>query len=85
MKFEPDLIQYLLECHQNGANVSKLCEAYEIGESTFYDWQKKFHGMKADQISRMIDLESENRKLKGDLKKSTKLLTGAKAIIKKKH
>lgn len=84
MRYPPGAIVEVLHLHERGIKVSAICEVYDIVESTFFEWQKKYKGMSESQITRMIDLESENRKLRQDYKKSSKLLKGAKDLISKK-
>jgi len=44
--------------------VPELCRAHGISNATFYKWRSKFGGMDASLMSRMKELEDENRRLK---------------------
>lgn len=54
----------LLKQHESGVSVSDICREHGIGQSTFYKWRAKFGGMDASLLSRMKELEAENRRLK---------------------
>lgn len=44
--------------------VAELCRAHGISNATFYSWRSKYGGMDASMISRLKELEEENRRLK---------------------
>lgn len=54
----------ILKQHESGLSVSDICREHSIGQSTFYKWRAKFSGMDASMLSRMKELEAENRRLK---------------------
>lgn len=35
-----------------------------ISDATFFNWKKKFGGIGVDELSRLLHLEEENRRLK---------------------
>lgn len=47
-----------------GKTVAEVCQALEISDQTFYRWQQKFGGMKAEEARRLKELEQENARLK---------------------
>ena len=47
-----------------GQNIAQICQALEIGESTFHRWRNQYGGMKAQEARRLKELERENAKLK---------------------
>ena len=47
-----------------GLAVPNLCRELGISSATFYKWRAKFGGMDTSMISRMKELEDENRRLK---------------------
>jgi transposase-like protein len=47
-----------------GQNIAQVCQALEIGESTFHRWRNQYGGMKAQEAKRLKELEVENAKLK---------------------
>ena len=47
-----------------GTPVPELCREHGISSATFYKWRSKYGGMEASMVSRMKELEEENRRLK---------------------
>jgi putative transposase len=46
------------------ADVAKACWPAGIGDATYYTRRKKFGGMAPSQLSELMALEKENRRLK---------------------
>ena len=44
--------------------VSDICRELDISTATFYKWRAKYGGMDVSMMSRMKELEEENRRLK---------------------
>ena len=42
----------------------ELCRKHGISSATFYKWRTKFGGMDASLLTRLRELEDENRRLK---------------------
>ena len=42
----------------------QLCRTHGISTATFYKWRSKFGGMDVPMMSRVKELEEENRRLK---------------------
>ena len=57
-------IRGILNQAEAGVPVAELCREHGIGNSTFYKWRAKYGGMDASLITRMKELEEENRRLK---------------------
>ena len=47
-----------------GKSIAHVCQALEIGESTFHKWRNQYGGMKAEEAKRLKQLENENGQLK---------------------
>jgi len=47
-----------------GIAVPDLCREFGISSATFYKWRAKYGGMDTSMMSRMKELEEENRRLK---------------------
>jgi putative transposase len=47
-----------------GADVAKVARHLEVSEQTYHRWRNQFGGMKADDASRLKELERENARLK---------------------
>jgi len=54
----------ILNQDEAGMPVAELCREHGIGNSTFYKWRARYGGMDASLITRMKELEEENRRLK---------------------
>lgn len=47
-----------------GKSVPEVTRHLEIGESTFYRWRAEYTGVQVDAVTRLKELEEENRRLK---------------------
>ncbi len=47
-----------------GAEVPEVAKALEVAEATYHRWRVQYGGMKADDVKRLKELESENARLK---------------------
>ncbi len=47
------------------SGVPDLCRELGISSATFYKWRAKYGGMDTSMMSRMKELEDENRRLRG--------------------
>jgi putative transposase len=49
---------------EGGTSVPELCRTHGISNATFSRWRSKFGGMDVSLMTRMKELEDENRRLK---------------------
>lgn len=63
-RFSDSQIMAVLKQAQGGTPVPELCREHGISSDTFYKWRSKFGGMDASKLSRLKELEDENRRLK---------------------
>jgi putative transposase len=54
----------ILKQAEGGSPVPTLCRENDISSATFYKWRSKYGGMDASMVSRVKELEEENRRLK---------------------
>jgi putative transposase len=47
-----------------GISVPDLCRELGVSTATFYKWRSRFGGMDASMMSRLKELEEENRRLR---------------------
>lgn len=47
-----------------GKKIEEVCRHLEIAESTYYRWRAEYNGIQVDQVTRMKELDEENRRLK---------------------
>ena len=63
-KFSDSQIMAALGRVEAGMPVPEICREVGISTATFYKWRAKFGGMDTALMSRMKELEAENRRLK---------------------
>ena len=63
-RFTDSQIVAILKQSEAGTPVPELCREYGISCASFYKWRAKFGGMDASMMSRLKELEEENRRLK---------------------
>ena len=47
-----------------GKKIEEVCRHLGIAQSTYYRWREEYNGIQVDQVTRMKELEEENRRLK---------------------
>lgn len=63
-KFTDSQIMSVLKRAELGESVPELCRELGISSATFYKWRAKYGGMDTSLMSRMKELEDENRRLR---------------------
>lgn len=63
-RFTDSQIIGVLKQAEAGTPVPELCRTHGISSATFYKWRAKFGGMDVSMMSRLKELEEENRRLK---------------------
>jgi putative transposase len=63
-RFTDSQILAVLKQAESGIPVPDLCREHGMSSATFYKWRAKFGGMDASMMSRLKELEDENRRLK---------------------
>ncbi len=63
-RFTESQIIVILKQAEAGTPVPELCREHGISSALFYKWRSKYGGMDASMMSRMKELEEENRRLK---------------------
>lgn len=63
-KYSDSQIMAILKQGESGVPVSTLCREHGMSSASYYKWRTKFGGMDASLISRLKELESENKRLK---------------------
>jgi putative transposase len=62
--FTNSQIMAILKQADNGVPIPELCREHGMSNSSFYKWRTKYGGMDASLMTRMEELEDENRRLK---------------------
>ena len=63
-KYTEQQIFNILKQAENGTPVPELCREHGMSSATFYKWRSKYGGMDASMMTRMKELEAENKRLK---------------------
>jgi len=63
-RFTDSQIIAVLKEAEAGTPVPELCRSHGISSATFYKWRSRFGGMDVSLMTRMKELEEENRRLK---------------------
>ena len=63
-RFTESQIINILKQAEAGTLVPALCREHGMSSASFYKWRSKYGGMDASMMSRMKELEDENRRLK---------------------
>ena len=63
-RFTDSQIIAILKQAEAGQTAPDLCRQHGISTATFYKWRSKYGGMDASMVSRVKELEEENRRLK---------------------
>lgn len=63
-RFTESQIISILKQAEAGSPVPELCREHGMSTASFYKWRSKYGGMDASMMSRMKELEDENRRLK---------------------
>jgi len=63
-RFSDSQIIAILKQAEAGSPVPELCREHGMSSAAFYKWRSKFGGMDASLMSRLKELEDENRRLK---------------------
>ena len=63
-KYSDSQIIGILKQAETGTPVPALCREHGMSAATFYKWRSKYGGMDASMMSRVKELEDENRRLK---------------------
>jgi len=63
-RFSDSAIMAILKQAESGSTVPDLCREHGMSSAAFYKWRTKFGGMDVSMMSRMKELEEENRRLK---------------------
>lgn len=63
-RYSDSQIISILKQAEAGTPVPELCREHGISSATFYKWRSKFGGMDVSMMTRLKELEEENRRLK---------------------
>ena len=63
-RYTEEQIIRILDELKSGKKGEELCRVYGVAQSTLYRWKNQYGEMNRDELSRLRELEDENRRLK---------------------
>ena len=63
-RYSDSQIMAILKQAESGVPIPDLCREHGMSNASFYKWRARYGGMDASTISRLKELEDENRRLK---------------------
>ena len=63
-RYSDSQIMAILKQAEEGIPVPELCREHGMSSASFYKWRAKYGGMDASMVSRLKELEGQNRRLK---------------------
>ena len=63
-RYSDSQIMAILKQAEAGTPIPELCREHGMSNASFYKWRAKYGGMDASMMSRLKELEDENRRLK---------------------
>ena len=63
-RYSDSQIMIMLKQGEAEIPVPELCREHGMSTATFYKWRSRYGGMDASMMSRLKELEDENRRLK---------------------
>ena len=63
-RFTDSQIMAILKQAEAGTQMLEICREHGISSALFYRWRAKYGGMDVSMMTRMKELEDENRRLK---------------------
>jgi putative transposase len=63
-RYSDSQIMAIIKQAEVGTPVPELCREHGMSSASFYKWRSKYGGMDASMMTRLKELEDENRRLK---------------------
>ena len=63
-RYSDSRIMAIIKQAEAGTPVPELCREHGMSSTSFYKWRSKYGGMDASMMTRLKELEDENRRLK---------------------
>jgi putative transposase len=63
-RYSDSQIIAIIKQAEAGTPVPELCREHGMSSASFYKWRSKYGGMDASMMTRLKELEDENRRLK---------------------
>ena len=63
-RFSDAQVMAILKQAEDGIPVAQLCREHGMSDASFYKWRAKYGGVDVSNMTRLRELEEENRRLK---------------------
>lgn len=83
-RYTQEQIIRILDELKNGKTAEEVCRIYGVGQSTLYRWKNQYGEMDRDELSRLRELEEENRRLKKIVAQQVLDMDALKDLLSKK-
>lgn len=83
-RYTEEQIIRILDELKGGKTADEICRTYGVAQSTLYRWKNQYGEMDRDQLSRLRELEEENRRLKRIVAQQVLDIDGLKDLLTKK-
>ena len=64
LRFSEQQIALILKQGDEGVAIAEVCRKAGISEATYYNWRKKYGGLRPSEVKRLKQLKDENQRLK---------------------
>lgn len=83
-RYTKEQIIRILDELKSGKTVDEICRVYGVAQSTLYRWKSQYGDMNRDELSRLRELEEENRRLKRIVAQQVLDIDALKDLLEKK-
>lgn len=66
-KYTAEQVAQALADYDGNVAIEDICSRLDISVATFYNWRKKYSGLRESDLKTMIELQEENRSLKQEV------------------
>jgi putative transposase len=83
-RYTEEQIIRILDEVKHGKTVEEVCRTYGVAQSTLYRWKSQYGEMNRAELSRLRELEEENRRLKRIVAQQVLDIDALKDVLSKK-
>jgi putative transposase len=83
-RYTEEQIIRILDELKGGKTAEEVCRIYSVAQSTLYRWKNQYGEMDRDELSRLRELEDENRRLKRIVAQQVLDIDALKDLLSKK-
>lgn len=83
-RYTEEQILRILDELKAGKSTEELCRTYGVSQSTLYRWKSQYGEIDRDELSRLRELEDENKRLKRIVAQQVLDIDALKDLLSKK-